>query len=205
MTFPKAAAELLPPGLEDFNSGLTLAVTLNLLASDDEVSTSMTEVSDSQTADGGGDLNTKMRKDFAKKQLQNFVIQIGFSIEFFCVSHSFLMWNWMTETLGIQIFPGHRFLAFKPGVCTGTVIPSTQVSIKVTEELDVYEGGFISQMYCLNTKKTVLRESEFEITFWPVSTDIVAISSSSLTRTTDTWLVNPYGVLPKVAMLFPNT
>jgi len=208
MTFPKAAAELLPPGLEDMDSGLTLALTLNMVAGSDEVSSSMTSVSDSQTADsgGGGDLNTKMRKDFNKKQMENFVIQIPFSLTEFCISHSFLMWNEMRQSVGIDIFPpDHRYLAFKPGVCIGFAPPSVGVRIKVTEERDMYEGGFIARMYGLSNKKTVLRQTQFEVAITSVGIEIAAISSASLTRTEDTWLLNPWGLLPKVAVLFPQS
>jgi hypothetical protein len=167
----------------------------------------MTKISDSQTkvAAGGGELKAKMRKDFNKKKMEDFVIQLPFSITEFCVSHSFLMWNPMTQAVGIDIFPpDHRYLAFKPSVCITFSPPSVSVRIKVTEELDMYEGGFIARMHGLSTKKTVLRESEFKLAITTVGIEISAISSAAL-RIEDTWLINPWGLLPKVAVLFPNT
>jgi hypothetical protein len=208
MTFPAAAAGLLPPGLEDMAAGLTLCLTLNMVAGSDDTSTSMTSISDSQTADaeGGGDLKAKMQDDFNKKRMENFVIQLPFSITEFCVSHSFLMWNTMTQTVGIDIFPpDHRYLAFKPSLCFSWAPLAVIVNIKVTEERDMYEGGFIARMYGLSTKKTVLRETEFQVAITMVGIDISAVSSAALTRTEDTWLVNPWGLLPKVAVLFPQT
>jgi len=209
MTFPRAAAELLPPGLEDMAPGLTLALTLNMVAGNDETSTHMTSVSDSQTKDaggGGGDLKAKMRKDFNKEQMENFVIQLPISMTEFCLSHSFLMWNSMTQAVGIDIFPpDHRYLAFKPGVCFGFAPISVRVKIQVTEERDMYEGGFIARMYDMSTKKTVLRQTEFVVAISTVGIEIAAVSSASLTRTEDTWLINPWGLLPKVAVLFPQT
>ena len=34
--------------------------------------------------------------------------------------------------------------------------------IEVTEERDMYEGGFIARMYDMSTKKTVMRQTMFE-------------------------------------------
>jgi hypothetical protein len=147
-----------------------------------------------------------MRRDFNKKRMENFVVQIPISSTEICFSHSFLMWNWRTQTVGIEIFENHWFLAFKPSVCIGFGSdPSVGLSIKVTEELDMYEGGFIARLYGLRTKKTILRETQFGIEINNVGIEISAISTARLTRTDDTWMVNPWALLPKVAVQFPVT
>ena len=208
MTFPKAAAELLPGGLEDMDAGLTLALSLNIVAGNDDTSENMNSVSESQTKDaaGGGDLKAKMQKDFNKKSMENFVMQLPISMTEFCLSHSFLMWNSMTQPVGIDIFPpDHRYLAFKPGVCISFAPASVSVRIEVTEERDMYEGGFIARMYEMSNKNTVMRQTMFEVAITTVGIEIAAISSASLVHTEDTWLINPWGLLPKVAVLFPQT
>ena len=178
------------------------------VAGSDDTSASMGSVSDSQTADadGGGQLKTKMQSDFNKKKLENFVMQFPLSPVEFCISHSFLMWNPVTQALGIDIFPpDHRYLAFRPGVCFGFLPTSVAVGIKVTQEQDMYEGGFIARKYGLSTKKTLLSEFEFNVAITYIGVDLSVITSSNLVRTADTWLVNPWGILPKVAVLFPQT
>jgi hypothetical protein len=81
---------------------------------------------------GGGDLKAKMQKDFNKKAMENFVMQLPISMTEFCLSHSFLMWNSMTQSVGVDIFPpDHRYLAFKPGVCFGFAPLSVSATILV--------------------------------------------------------------------------
>ena len=53
----------------------------------------------------------KMARDFGKEMMQNFVMQIPFSMSSICVAHSFLMWNPVTNKIGIPLFPpDQRFM-----------------------------------------------------------------------------------------------